>query len=90
MRIFAALSYFNPPPTCCSNRPSQRKKHVKSPTIEKLHSMKLHGMATPSHAQMETADMSQLGSEERFALLVGIAVALERERALARRLRERI
>ena len=30
---------------------------LNQPTIEKLHSMKLHGMADAFHAQMETADM---------------------------------
>ena len=32
--------------------------------------MKLHGMADAFRAQIETADASQLGFEERFAMLV--------------------
>jgi hypothetical protein len=30
-------------------------------TIEKLHAMKLHGMADAFHTQLETTDASQLG-----------------------------
>jgi DNA replication protein DnaC len=60
---------------------------LNQPTIEKLHSMKLHGMADAFHAQMETADMSQLGFEERFALLVDRQWLWKENRALARRLR---
>ena len=43
---------------------------LNQPTIEKLHTMKLHGMADAFRAQIETADASQLGFEERFAMLV--------------------
>jgi DNA replication protein DnaC len=60
---------------------------LNQPTMEKLHSMKLHGMADAFHAQMETADMSQLGFEERFALLVDRQWLWKENRTLARRLR---
>jgi DNA replication protein DnaC len=60
---------------------------LNQPTIEKLHTMKLHGMADAFHAQLETADMSQLGFEERFALLVDRQWLWKENRALARRLR---
>ena len=39
-------------------------------TLEKLHSMKLHGLADAFHAQLETTESSQLSFEESFALLV--------------------
>ena len=42
---------------------------LNQPTIEKLHAMKLHGMADAFRAQMETTEASQLSFEERFALL---------------------
>jgi DNA replication protein DnaC len=60
---------------------------LNQPTIEKLHTMKLHGMADAFHAQLETADMSTLGFEERFALLVDRQWLWKENRALARRLR---
>jgi DNA replication protein DnaC len=60
---------------------------LNQPTIEKLHSMKLYGMADAFHAQLETADTSQLGFEERFALLVDRQWLWKENRALARRLR---
>lgn len=43
---------------------------LNQPTIEKLHTMKLHGMADAFRAQLETADATQLSFEERFAMLV--------------------
>ena len=60
---------------------------LNQPTIEKLHAMKLHGMADAFHAQLETADTSQLSFEERFALLVDQQWLWKENRALARRLR---
>ena len=60
---------------------------LNQPTIEKLQAMKLHGMADAFHAQLETAEMSQLGFEERFALLVDRQWLWKENRALARRLR---
>ena len=43
---------------------------LNQPTIEKLQTMKLHGMAEAFREQIETADSSQLSFEERFGLLV--------------------
>ena len=59
---------------------------LNQPTIEKLHTMKLHGMADAFRAQLETADASQLGFEERFAMLVDQQWLWKENRALARRL----
>ena len=56
-------------------------------TIEKLHSMKLHGLADAFRAQLETTEASQLSFEERFALLVDQQWLWKKNRALARRLR---
>ena len=59
---------------------------LNQPTIEKLHTMKLHGMADAFRAQLETADASQLSFEERFAMLVDQQWLVEGEPRLARRL----
>ena len=59
---------------------------LNQPTIEKLHVMKLHGMADAFRAQIETADASQLGFEERFGMLVDQQWLWKENRALARRL----
>jgi DNA replication protein DnaC len=56
-------------------------------TIEKLHAMKLHGIADAFRAQLETTEASQLSFEERFALLVDQQWLWKENRALARRLR---
>ena len=56
-------------------------------TIEKLHAMKLHGMADAFHTQLETTDTSQLSFEERLALLVDQQWLWKENRALGRRLR---
>ena len=40
---------------------------LNQPTLEKLQSMKLHGMADAFRAQLETAQSSSLSFEERFA-----------------------
>src|ERR1700684_267232 len=56
-------------------------------TIEKLHTMKLHGLADAFRAQLETTEASQLSFEERFALLVDQQWLWKENRALARRLR---
>jgi IstB-like ATP binding protein len=61
---------------------------LNQPTIEKLHTMKLHGMADAFREQLETATMSQLSFEERFALLVDQQWLWKENRALARRLRQ--
>jgi DNA replication protein DnaC len=56
-------------------------------TIEKLHAMKLHGMAEAFHTQLETTDAGQLSFEERLAMLVDQQWLWKENRALARRLR---
>jgi DNA replication protein DnaC len=60
---------------------------LNQPTLEKLQTMKLHGMADAFRAQLETADTSQLSFEERFAMLVDQQWLWKENRALARRLR---
>jgi DNA replication protein DnaC len=60
---------------------------LNQPTIEKLQTMKLFGMADAFRAQLESADTSQLSFEERFALLVDQQWLWKENRALARRLR---
>lgn len=60
---------------------------LNQPTLEKLHTMKLHGMADAFRAQMETPDSNQLSFEERFALLVDQQWLWKENRALQRRLR---
>jgi DNA replication protein DnaC len=60
---------------------------LNQPTIEKLQTMKLHGMADAFRAQLQSADMGQLSFEERFALLVDQQWLWKENRALARRLR---
>lgn len=59
---------------------------LNQPTLEKLHGMKLHGMAEALRTQLETPDMSQLSFEERFAMLVEQQWLWKENRALARRL----
>lgn len=56
-------------------------------TIEKLHAMKLHGLADAFRAQLETTEASQLSFEERLALLVDQQWLWKENRALQRRLR---
>ena len=60
---------------------------LNQPTLEKLHSMKLHGMAEAFRAHLETIDTGQLSFDERFALLVDQQWLWKENRALARRLR---
>src|SRR5207237_1576690 len=60
---------------------------LNQPTIEKLNTMKLHGMADAFRAQLENTDMSQLAFEERFGLLVDQQWLWKENRALAHRLR---
>ena len=56
-------------------------------TIDKLHTMKLHGIADAFRAQLETTEANQLSFEERFALLVDQQWLWKENRALAPRLR---
>jgi DNA replication protein DnaC len=55
-------------------------------TVEKLHGMKLHGMADAFRAQLESTQNGPLSFEERFALLVDQQWLWKENRALARRL----
>jgi DNA replication protein DnaC len=60
---------------------------LNQPTLDKLQSLKLHGMADAFRAQLETAQSSSLSFEERFAMLVDQQWLWKENRALARRLR---
>jgi DNA replication protein DnaC len=60
---------------------------LNEPTLEKLHSMKLFGMAEAFRTQLESAACSGLSFEERLALLVDEQWTWRENRALARRLR---
>ena len=55
-------------------------------TLEKLHALRLHGMAEAFRAQPESTDINQFSFEERFALLVDQQWNWRQNRALARRL----
>jgi DNA replication protein DnaC len=60
---------------------------LNQPTIEKLQTMKLHGMANAFRAQLETTEAHQLSFEERFALLVDQQWLWKENRSLELRLR---
>jgi DNA replication protein DnaC len=60
---------------------------LNQPTIDKLHTLKLRGMADAFRAQLETPDSQQLSFEERFALLVDQQWLWRENRALQRRLK---
>ena len=60
---------------------------LNQPTLEKLQTMKLHGMADAFRAQLETTNTTDLSFEERFALLVDQQWLWKENRALSRRLR---
>jgi len=60
---------------------------LNQPTMDKLHTMKLYGMADAFRAQLETTESHQLSFEERFALLVDQQWLWKENRALGRRLR---
>src|SRR3954468_13949579 len=59
---------------------------LNQPTIEKLYAMKLYGMADAFRTQLESADVTQLAFDERFAKLVDQQWLWKENRALARRL----
>jgi DNA replication protein DnaC len=59
---------------------------LNQPTIERLHAMKLNGMADAFRQQLETPDSNQLSFEERFGLLVDRQWDWKQNRALTRRL----
>src|SRR6202140_2612653 len=88
MKIYADRITMIRPPGWCSSPGSQKGiRMLNQQTIEKLHAMKLHGMADAFHTQLETTDAGQLSFEERFALLVDQQWLWKENRALARRLR---
>ena len=60
---------------------------LNQPTMEKLHAMKLYGMADAFRTQLEITESHQLSFEERFALLVDQQWQWKESRALGRRLR---
>jgi DNA replication protein DnaC len=60
---------------------------LNQPTLDKLQTMKLHGMANAFRLQLETTETAQLSFEERFALLVDQQWLWKENRALERRLR---
>jgi DNA replication protein DnaC len=55
-------------------------------TLEKLHALRLHGMAEAFRAQSEQTGIAELSFEERFALLVDQQWTWRQNRALERRL----
>ena len=55
-------------------------------TLEKLHGLRLHGMAEGFRAQSEQAGITELSFEERFALLVDQQWNWRQNRALEQRL----
>ena len=57
-------------------------------TIEKLHVMRMRGMADAFTRQQEDPQTTQLSFEERFALLVDRQWSWRQNRALERRLRD--
>src|SRR5215469_17138100 len=59
---------------------------LNQPTIEKLHTLRLHGMANALRPQLETSATHQLSFDERFALLVDEQWLWKQNRALVRRL----
>ncbi len=58
-------------------------------TIEKLYAMRMRGMADAFTQQQEDPGTSQLGFEERFAMLVDRQWNWRQNRALERRLRDK-
>ena len=62
---------------------------LNQPTLEKLHALRLHGMAEAFRAQLDPAQRDGIGElsfEERFALLVDQQWNWKQNRALQRRL----
>jgi len=58
---------------------------LNQPTIEKLHTLRLYGMADAFRTQLETPATRELSFDERFALLVDEQWLWKQNRALARR-----
>jgi DNA replication protein DnaC len=61
---------------------------LNEPTTEKLQALRLHGMLQAWQEQGRQAEMSQLGFDERFALLVEAEWLRRENERLARNLRE--
>jgi DNA replication protein DnaC len=59
---------------------------LNQPTLDKLHALRLQGMAEAFRTQAQQANLGELSFEERFALLVDQEWAWRQNRALARRL----
>lgn len=57
------------------------------PTLEKLHTLRLTGMAEAFQQQIEDPEMSRLSFEERFSLLIDRQWIWRENKALARRLK---
>jgi len=60
---------------------------LNQPTLEKLHALRLHGMAEAFRAQAEQTGIAELSFEERLALLVDRQWTWRQNQILARRLR---
>src|SRR6266536_2459068 len=86
MKTSAALPTMIRPRRCCSEPETRGTDMLNQPTIEKLQTMKLHGMSEAFRAQLETPDVSQLSFEERFGMLVDQQWLWKENRALTRRL----
>jgi DNA replication protein DnaC len=59
---------------------------LSQPTVEKLYTLRLNGMAEAFRAQLQDPNVGQLSFEERFALLLDQQWNWKQNRALARRL----
>ncbi len=58
------------------------------PTLEKLHSLRLSGMATALHEQQQIPEITTLSFEERLGLLVDREMTVRTTRRLQTRLRQ--
>jgi DNA replication protein DnaC len=59
---------------------------LNQPTLEKLQTMRLHGMVEAFRGQVQQTGLAELSFEERFAMLVDQEWVWRQNRALARRL----
>ena len=59
---------------------------LNQPTLEKLQTMRLHGMVEAFHGQAQQTGLGELSFEERFAMVVDQEWIWRQNRALARRL----
>ena len=60
---------------------------MREPTIDKLRTLRLRGMADAYRQQLENPDVCALGFEERLALLVDQQWTWRENNAMARRLK---